>query len=493
MTTQCPLIQLCSQRLGQDDERSQDVAATLTALEEGRTLNSVQLDSLNDSSSHTPWDLVRLGESILCAALVHRLASEQGNKDPFPFADEIVALERTSSWPQLPLLEAIVDGSRTLLGENPRHYPESRRSCVPFVRGHFWDWADVPFLAENAELGLIHAMVALLTQHSHYAESAVAIAEWQQKLLDADNTPTNLYLREGTSSSTTLLALHYLLYRAVAQLRQCPRSAAISQRLLQQLHQVPLASPLPPYLLAVEAFLARQHPMPRIEEAELPEVVSDTEAFIAGFRTKEKSIFCSLTGSRTGLGCMRKGDASIVSFGPQGLPLGDCRQFGIESPLGSKRGALKMQGASFKLFNTVRLPLDLPSNEHPATYGVAPAPHHYADLQQEYTDDLFQIWFQPYSFDHKQELAFSFFAKASNCLLCNGTLIKRRSLDRYEGRSIPLTLQGSQGTLTLLPGDNEGSMQIIPLAGGEVFWGADYLISFKTPPTGKAYQWKISF
>lgn len=410
MTIQCPLIQLCSQRLGDGKGRSTAVDATLSALEEGRTLlpgeSCVLLDSLSESSTHTPWELVRIGESILCAALVHHLASEQQEKELFPYARQISVLARHGRWPQLSLLEALIDGARTLLGEHPDHYPEGVGQCSPFARGHYWDWADVPFLAENAELGLLHALIAMLSSHTQYAESAKGIADWQQKLLDADNTPTTLYLREGTSSSTTLLALHYLLYRAVAQLHQCPYSAAISQRLLQQLHHTPWLLPLPPYLLAIEAFLARQQSMPPIEERELPQIVADSEAFIAGVRLKEKSVLCSLTGSRTGLGYIRKGDVKILSYGPQALPLGDCRQFGIESPLGSKRAALKMQGSAFKLFNTVRLPLDLPRDDHPATYGMAPTPYHYADLQQEFYDDLFQVWFQPYSFFSQPKACF---------------------------------------------------------------------------------------
>ena len=77
-------------------------------------------------------------------------------------------------------------------------------------------------------------------------------------------------------------------------------------------------------------------------------------------------------------------------------------------------------------------------------------------------------------------------------MLCHGQLIKPRSLDRYRGKPQPATIQGHEGTVTIVPDCGEGEMQVIPLSGGEDFWGSDFLIAFRIDPNRPRCQWKIS-
>lgn len=490
-----PLFHLCRKNLCYDEEQSGEYSDTLRAMQEDQP---PQLDFLKGQTwidgadlPTNPWELIHTGENLLAAQLLISLAGRKVSEFP-SLLKSVEIFTENGGWPQVSLVSAQIQLLKVLASFEITEDCASFEGYQPFAAGHYWAWADIPFMVQHAQLGIIHALLGFLRPDLGYRTSAKAIADWHTQLLDSDGSPTTLYQREGAANENQLLATHYILYRAIAQLHQCPRSSALCQNAITKLHQYPESPKLPLYLHAVETFLASQLQPPTPEINPLPQMIADPNILLAGYRTPERSFVCSLSGSRTGLGYVRKGDVKIVSYGPQSMPLAECQQYGIEAPALLGEGAIQVGDAEFRLSRKVKLPNQPPLNKHPATFGMLPPPYEYAEVKQEYFNEVLHISYKPYSMVEESELGFAFFAKALNCLLPDGTLIKPRSLKGFDGKSQPVTLQGNNTTITLLPGTELGAMQIIPLAGGDAFWGADYLIAFKTPDAGCSYQWKLN-
>lgn len=72
-------------------------------------------------------------------------------------------------------------------------------------------------------------------------------------------------------------------------------------------------------------------------------------------------------------------------------------------------------------------------------------------------------------------VTFSLYGKGAICSVAKSHKLAPRSLDRYEGPVQSIEVGGVKVEI----GEGFDQMQVIPLAGDESFWGADFLISLK--------------
>ena len=79
--------------------------------------------------------------------------------------------------------------------------------------------------------------------------------------------------------------------------------------------------------------------------------------------------------------------------------------------------------------------------------------------------------------DFTEPLSMVLFLKSPRLILGGKACVDRGSLERYEGKSLPIELQGAQDKIFIHP-DPSLKMQVIPLAGGDHFWGADFIVAF---------------
>jgi hypothetical protein len=196
-----------------------------------------------------------------------------------------------------------------------------------------------------------------------------------------------------------------------------------------------------------------------------------------------------LHGSHTGLGVLRHDDIEIVNYGPQYLPLGECQGFGIEgnalSDHGMRRSTIEWRRGGFSLKGCTRL-VDQPSSllEVGKFRGI------WLEVAQEFKKPHFYLKTTFLGLDGWDAVAFSFFVKASCCKIQSQVLYPR-TLERYDGESHTLLLQGREHQLEICPIAFKGVMQVIPLAGGDNFWGADFLVAYLMTSDCRHYQWHI--
>lgn len=367
---------------------------------------------------------------------------------------------------------------------------------APIALEDLHSWITVPYLPYHAEMGVFLALIARLTQNAELQEAALGIARWQLNTLDASFYPfSGLYVQEADGVKGHLLVWNYLLFRAIGQLAGHEQFNVVAQKQLAYLAElnergVLFLDPLLPLLeqqlgessVANEAVFV------------LPQQIYDPENALVGYRSEKQNVVLTLHGGHTGLGCFQLEDTGIVSFGPQYLPLDDCRGFGIEgsdqSDKETRKSAITVDSEGFTLQGCVRF-VDQPPVVGEETFQIGLFRGIWLDIEQTFRDQQLQLKANILSLDGWESVAFSFFVKAQLCWVDQTEKIKPHSFDRYEGEIKPLLLEGTLSSFQLDASQLKGSMQVISLGGQNSFWGADFLISYLLDPVESQYEWLI--
>jgi len=166
--------------------------------------------------------------------------------------------------------------------------------------------------------------------------------------------------------------------------------------------------------------------------------------------------FATTTGIGTGLGTYQLKGVSLQTFGPQLSPLGDCSAFGIAQPTCLHKPQLELRDNGFYLKGVTRL--------HRNPY-IA----HWIEVTQELEDERLELELRPLK---PIEGWWTFYWLCEEVQIGDRKL-HPRSLDSYRGEKGPIKI----GKLTVRsPG--AGSMEVIPLPGGDTFWGATFLVAY---------------
>jgi hypothetical protein len=354
-------------------------------------------------------------------------------------------------------------------------------------------WLSLPFTPQHFEYGIFLGVLALLTQRDDLKEHTLRMAHWQTNTLDADAVPlAGLFVREQDGSNPSFLVLSYLLFRVASLLDKNVvfenAATASIERLMKE--ESRYLEPLHPLWPLLERWLF-QFPSTPFSSTDLADHIHDPSTALVGCRKKRQHVICTLHGEHTGLGSLRQGDVEIINYGPQYLPLEDCRGFGIEGNVLSDHGARKTfvdwRAHSFSLKGCARL-VDQPAA---TSFGMGLFRGIWIDIVQEYKNSTFNLKTTFMSLEGWDSVVFSFFVKASSCQI-GGCSLKPNTLERYEGEMHKIVLEGQESKLDLEATPFEdGAMTVIPLAGTRNFWGANFLIAYSLSPKEKHYNWKI--
>lgn len=353
-------------------------------------------------------------------------------------------------------------------------------------------WLSLPYTPHHFEFGVFLCLLSLLTKREDLQETVLRIAHWQLNTLDVEAKPVaGLFVREKEGRTLQSYCLSYLLFRSAAILTEETPFAAIAEISMKgiQEHVERTMEKIDPLWVLIEKWLD-QHKILSHASLELSEHIYDPSTALVGYRSPAQHIACTLHGEHTGLGMLRQGDIEIINYGPQYLPLGECQGFGIEgnalSDHGMRRSMIEWRRGSFVLKGCVRL-VDQPSVSH---FEVGKFRGIWLEVAQEFKKPHFYLKTTFLGLDGWEAVAFSFFVKAARCKIQSHILLPR-TLERYEGETQTLLLEGQDNQLELRPLSFKGTMQVIPLAGRDNFWGADFLIAYLMTSDQRHYQWHI--
>lgn len=470
-------------------------------------------DKFIQDSSQSPWRLLEQWRNLLAVNLMTILQKVPSHYRE-AISHHIQEVSCCAFWKECQLLVVFRALNRKLsnlddISISPSQYFSG---AAPFETGSHWTWANAPQISFQAEMGALWAVLGNATQNQELLSAAVKLAEWHLNTLDYHFAPfSGLLIQETDSSLISLVTSNYLLFHAVAVLANKPEMEYAAQKQLEQLEKILImkSGRLQPYAVLLEHWIDCQKEKPQPVPFELPKMICDFSTYLVGYRSPINNLVCTNVGGKTGLGCLHFGDVHIVNYGPQHFPLGGCEGFGIECGANNKdRDSYQKNidhenseiisislsnNSEFHLRSCVRIVGKPPCKNSAALFRNAEHSGIWAEISQKFDEDAFHLSATFLGLKESEEmesLAFSFFIKAKHCEI-NGKKIKSCSLDRYQGAVRTINFHSDRNSVKIDSLRTDGEIQVIPLAGGDNFWGADFLIAYLLKSKLQTYHWQI--
>ena len=192
---------------------------------------------------------------------------------------------------------------------------------------------------------------------------------------------------------------------------------------------------------------------------------------------KLENIKVTYQGDHTGLGSIDFGSLAIVSMGPHYFPLGELSRFGIYR-----------EGPDFsdveESFNRISGWSKLIAGDR--SYGSGAT---WIQFNAEKNQNEIKLKAAFENGKGEDPFAFVFFVKSEEIKVAEKKYLKG-SLASYQGITSSIELACGNEKVVLTP-QFKGPIQIIPLAGGDYFWGADFLIAFEIHELDQKYSWLL--
>jgi hypothetical protein len=374
------------------------------------------------------------------------------------------------------LFEAIVDGSSFQINQLPHGgiliETEGQLEELTFPRPQL-----------TAELGVLALIHGFSMDDTDLLSAVLRFARFHMQMLDQKGKPfAGLWTGMKNFSYATSYAMNYLLFTTAAHLSPWPKFHLVAESQLAHLKELDeeCLQKISPYLTLLALVMEKAvegEAVPKVVDRELEE--SDEESL--GFSTYQGSslnIACTTSGSNSGVGAISKGHVRIVSMGPCYSPLGEPHTFGVHRSPPLRDTIIRRAKEEFEFNGWTRL-------VHPEKGHLAKS---WMELQVHGSKGRGRVTVR-FS-ELVDDLHFAFFVESQKAIVNENFYLQPASLDRYSGESTDVIFKMGDHSLKLLPQLNVG-MQVIPLAGGDHYWGANFLVAFEMPKESTSVQWEI--
>lgn len=182
------------------------------------------------------------------------------------------------------------------------------------------------------------------------------------------------------------------------------------------------------------------------------------------FQADGFDLLFSFTGTNRGVGSIAFDQVRIVSFGPQVEDLGQVESYGI----------------TFKTSDTTHIQL----KEEEDSYACRGWSRLHGDKDTwvehdfRYRQNVFDMFVSFESFHNVEKSILESFFVCADEVRVDGRIVKKGSLNRYQAiaRKVELVCGDEVVVISL---KSDVMCQVVPLAGGEFYWSANFIISFE--------------
>jgi hypothetical protein len=367
-----------------------------------------------------------------------------------------------------------------LLIDLPQNYKISNQleSGIIFQSdSSYWQWAKLPDLKLNSELGIIWSILANKLKSNAFANASYKLANWKSNVLDHNSYPYLLWSQENGYNEMSLLCSLYLLFFSTGRIFNYDNFQDIAQNILKHITSIK-NDVISPYYIALTKYISDEvknqtFEKPQIEKSTFSNFTDTTCNFFSN-KTSVLNAAFTTNGFNSSIGAIHSQDIKISAMGPQFSPLENSSRFGIlKKPSLSEH--VKMDGSSIRGWTQICNSFENVENELAYNFTQSATwMEFFAHINENQCD--IELQFSPSK--RSENIYFSLYINTPIVFLDQNNQIVNGSLDRYYGKSKKIALKSKKETIILLP-ENFNAMHIIPLAGKNTFWNCNFLIAYE--------------
>ncbi len=343
----------------------------------------------------------------------------------------------------------------------------------------------------HAELAILWILVGQLVQDTELVQAGIQAASWQLHSLSQQQLPYRSFLSNHIDVNySNLVLIQGVLFYGASLAAKDMEMASIANQHFDYLKNKQLAKNCSVeilFLLFLNIF-NEQFPQKIIpSEPNLPRSYQPDQEAMVGLRSNEVSLVLHLMGSSASMGALKYEGLEIAAFGPQQGSLADGRLFGsVDSTCLKHPFVAKQSDKEVSLRGLVSLP-KLSESSSEVSWEMTSG---WLELDISFQQNYLQVQVNPLKVPG--QTYFIFYVVADQCLIKAQKKVLYRSLEQFQGDICSVSFLNKKNAFNFDPLFSKGSMKIIPLEGGESFWGANYLIAYGLSDQESSYQWEIS-
>ena len=429
------------------------------------------------SSGQSPNEYISYLQSRLALLLVQKLHGVVGVK--FPRLEK-----KCSGMPLVAIITALYDYFES--GETNFHQSISLISASRGVLD-----GSIPDLMINLQLGVCTLILGIMIDSRELIEQGCDIAHFISHLFHPKTAAfIPIWVRECEYHLSEILSYSYLLFHLTSKVSSDDTFSELSSTLHGRLTKVDpaTAEEIPPLMALLAAVIE-----PSLVEAPqvefTPKLGDQLSLYVNQSEDRIEAI--TLTGVGSGLGGVLMGDIAILNFGPGQGYIGNADTFGIYKQEWNYSLKRQKEADFEKISGWTRL------------CGKDLVPQGSCCMTSL---EMSSVWMELMVNSRKSSIdiearftalkegkySFLFFIRANKITVNENFHLLPDSLDRYDGNSQDILLQGVQSKLHVTY-DGLTKMEIIPLAGRNFYWGADFMVAYQIEESDTKYRWKIDF
>lgn len=320
--------------------------------------------------------------------------------------------------------------------------------------------AQLPEPSQLAELASLWMILGVVLKKEALVYTGLKAALWQTYTLDHRGLPHfSLWSRAATFRPSQLAFSNHLLFTLAYRLTSDPGFNHAAQ--IQKLYgwdPVSLAGKLLTLIPEKRLTPLRLAFKPFAEEMTVG---------LMKFITREWSMACTLSGWNSGLFSYHKHHAAIVNVGPQIAPLDDLEKFGID----------RTCSLTSRTFNEITWEKTQYNFRMKGWTKIFAHPV-WMEIEAYFEAQKLKLSCRLQEDRDTENLMLVFYLKGDHLAIGGKEALQGGSLERYQGKAVPLELRAEDEKIFIESQSGEQEMQIIPLAGGDHFWGAHFLVAF---------------
>ena len=351
----------------------------------------------------------------------------------------------------------------------------------------------VPEPRENAELALICLYLGWKWGKEELIQYGLKLTEFCLSLCDHEGKLfQGMWVRESDYQKGGLTQIFSLLFTVASHVALSSKVQVVSDALCEQKKGMDPLTSL--FAKAFHTLIEEEVPLPKMEGGIMLYDQDQSLGFLR-YHKGDLSFACSASGVNTGLGVMHKKGIHITSFGPHYAPLADSNCYGLFRPSnGSREGFrdLTYESKEDKVGIKGWTRVVAPVNDHVSkqSYSLAQGGPEWLYFEVVGEEEEMKVTVRQTRYQPETPLYFVFFVSAEKGIIEGKAELFPRGLERFQGPIDQIFFE-KEGKRIKVKAHFEGEMEVIPLAGDDHFWSADFLLAFPLQRKMTAYRWSI--